>query len=217
MPPTESEIFNRILIELTRLGLLLESDALLPSVATLVAGEPVRGSWWSHPRSHAIFRISERLVDHNDVLFVKLVLGKVTLVHRRLWPALVAVAASREKWQVRGLSVHARSILGLADRGGRIAAREIRDSLKTDSKTVGDAIRELERVLLVHSESVHTDKGAHEKLVESWDSWVDGSGLAAARITSDEGKILLESAAGLLGGDRAAHSLPWVNVHRRRR
>ena len=34
---------------LAECGLLLESDAKLPSVAGLVACAPVRGSWWGHP------------------------------------------------------------------------------------------------------------------------------------------------------------------------
>ncbi|HEU4389663.1 MAG TPA: hypothetical protein VFV34_17795 [Blastocatellia bacterium] len=216
MPLTESEVFNRVLIELSRLGLLLESDSTLPSVAGLVAGEPVRGSWWSHPRSHAIFRISERLVEHPDVLFVKLILGKVTLVHRRLWPAIVAVASSRERWQVRGLSNHAATILRIADRSGRITAQEIREALKVDSKTAGDGIRELERLLLIHSESVHTDKGAHQKVVTNWNCWLEVSGATVKTVSPVEGKSILEAAARSLGGERAAHSLPWVNKHDRR-
>jgi hypothetical protein len=37
-------------------GTLLESaHGPLPSVAELVAGERISGSWWGHPSSHAIF------------------------------------------------------------------------------------------------------------------------------------------------------------------
>jgi hypothetical protein len=37
-------------------GMLLESArGPLPNVAEMVAGEPIRGSWWGHPASHAIF------------------------------------------------------------------------------------------------------------------------------------------------------------------
>jgi len=28
--------------------MLLETDARLPNVASLIAGEPISGSWWSH-------------------------------------------------------------------------------------------------------------------------------------------------------------------------
>jgi hypothetical protein len=61
-------------------------------VAEIVAGERIRGSWWSHPASHAIFDALSSLADSPDVVRLRLVNGKVTLVHRRLWPALARVA-----------------------------------------------------------------------------------------------------------------------------
>lgn len=74
-------------------GMLLESArGPLPSAAEIVAGEPIRGSWWAHPRSHAIFEAINTLADSPDVVRTRLVNGKVTLIHRRLWPALVRVA-----------------------------------------------------------------------------------------------------------------------------
>jgi len=62
------------------------------SVAEAVAGEPIRGSWWGHPRSHDIFRALNAIADSPDALSFKLVAGKVAFVHRRLWPALVRLA-----------------------------------------------------------------------------------------------------------------------------
>jgi hypothetical protein len=74
-------------------GMLLESArGPLPNVAELIAGEPIRGSWWSHHASHAIFAAINRLADSPDVVRTRLVNGKVTLIHRRLWPALVRLA-----------------------------------------------------------------------------------------------------------------------------
>jgi hypothetical protein len=74
-------------------GILLESArGPLPNVAEMIAGEPISGSWWSHPRSHAIFAEINELADSPDVVRMRLVNGKVTLVHRRVWPALVRVA-----------------------------------------------------------------------------------------------------------------------------
>src|SRR4029453_12076541 len=64
-----------------------------PSRAEGLAGEPIRGSWWGHPKGHAIFRAAEAVSDSPDVLVCKLVEGKVTYVHRRLWPALVRLAS----------------------------------------------------------------------------------------------------------------------------
>jgi hypothetical protein len=78
---------------LVEYGMLLESArGPLPNVAELVAGEPIRGSWWSHPGSHAIFAEINELAASPDVVRTRLLNGKVTLVHRRLWPALVCLA-----------------------------------------------------------------------------------------------------------------------------
>ncbi|HEV8661471.1 MAG TPA: hypothetical protein VGS96_22965 [Thermoanaerobaculia bacterium] len=73
---------------LDRYGLLLLQDKKLPSVATIFAGEPMSRSWWSHPRSHEMFRCL-RSIEH-EVLTTRLINGKVTYVHKRLWPALAA-------------------------------------------------------------------------------------------------------------------------------
>jgi hypothetical protein len=65
----------------------------VPSLAEAVAGAPIRGSWWGHPMAQEIFRAAETVVESEDVLVCKLVEGKVTYVHRRLWPALVRLAS----------------------------------------------------------------------------------------------------------------------------
>ena len=64
-----------------------------PSLAEAIAGEPIRGSWWGHPKGREIFHAAEAVCDSPDVLVCKLVGGKVTYVHRRLWPALVKIAS----------------------------------------------------------------------------------------------------------------------------
>ncbi len=74
-------------------GMLLQSArGPLPNVAELVAGEPIKGSWWGHPKGHEIFDALGELDDSPDVVRLRLVNGKVTLVHRRMWPALVRAA-----------------------------------------------------------------------------------------------------------------------------
>jgi hypothetical protein len=60
----------------------------VPSLAQEIAGEPIRGSWWGHPRGQEIFRALGEVHDSPDVLMCKLIGGKRTFVHRRLWPAL---------------------------------------------------------------------------------------------------------------------------------
>lgn len=74
-------------------GMLLASaKGPIPNVAELVVGEPIRGSWWAHPRGHEIFAVLNELADSPDVVRLRLVRDKITLVHRRLWPALVRLA-----------------------------------------------------------------------------------------------------------------------------
>jgi hypothetical protein len=82
-------------------GIVLESAAgPVPSLSVAIAGEPIRGSWWSHPRSHEIFELTQAIRGREDVLVCRLVNGKVTFVHRRLWPALVRVAKLFPKKQL---------------------------------------------------------------------------------------------------------------------
>ena len=58
----------------------------------VIVDGPIKGSWWAHPKSHHIFAILQAVTDSEDILVCRLVDGKLTLVHRRLWPALVRVA-----------------------------------------------------------------------------------------------------------------------------
>ncbi len=64
----------------------------VPSIAEAVAGEPIVGSWWAHGKSQAIFDALSAIDDALDIRCFKLIDGKVTFVHRRLWAALVRLA-----------------------------------------------------------------------------------------------------------------------------
>jgi hypothetical protein len=64
----------------------------VPRLTEAIAGEPIKGSWWGHPKSHQIFAILEAVTESEAILVCRLVKGKITLVHRRLWPALVRLA-----------------------------------------------------------------------------------------------------------------------------
>jgi hypothetical protein len=75
-------------------GVLLQSaKGRVPNLADIVAGETIKGSWWGHPSGHEIFAAINRVRDSPDVVATRLVNGKVTLIHRRLWPALVRLAS----------------------------------------------------------------------------------------------------------------------------
>src|SRR2546428_6539203 len=74
-------------------GIAVESArASVPSLAQVIAGEPLRGSWWAHPKGSEIFLLSRTIRRSPDVLVCRLVDGKITYVHRRMWPLLVLFA-----------------------------------------------------------------------------------------------------------------------------
>lgn len=73
-----------------RHGVVLESArGPVPSLAEAIAGAPIRGSWWCHARGEEIFELTRAVRDSDQVLVCRLVNGKITFVHQRLWPALV--------------------------------------------------------------------------------------------------------------------------------
>jgi len=79
--------------ELAERGMLLASArGPIPNVAEMIAGEPIKGSWWGHPDGHRIYNELNALDDSPDVVRMRLIKGKITLVHRRVWPALARVA-----------------------------------------------------------------------------------------------------------------------------
>jgi hypothetical protein len=79
-------------------GVVLEGGrGPIPNLAEAVVGEPVRGSWWGHKKGRAIFRATRTVRDCDEVLICRLVGGKITYVHRRLWPAIVRLANSLDK------------------------------------------------------------------------------------------------------------------------
>ena len=71
---------------------LVSAKGPVPRLTEAIAGEPIKGSWWGHPKGQQIFVILEAVTASEDVLVCRLIKGKVTLVHRRLWPALVRIA-----------------------------------------------------------------------------------------------------------------------------
>jgi hypothetical protein len=74
-------------------GVVLEAaTGPVPSLASVIAGAPIRGSWWSHAKGGEIFKLTRAVRDSPDVLVCRLVEGKITYVHRRLWAALVCAS-----------------------------------------------------------------------------------------------------------------------------
>src|SRR5262245_48618753 len=141
---------------LERWGLLLLQDARLPSLATLVAGEVVKGSWWGHARGADIFRVVGALED--EVLTAKLIDGKVTFLHRRLWALLAGVGRAREPWQMEGLPPPSRRLLTRVNREGRVRAS-------------GAAAKDLDERVLCACKQVHTESGAHAIELTDWSAF----------------------------------------------
>ena len=96
--------FDKVFAQLHEDGLLLLSDPDLPSVSGIIAGERIRGSWWSHELGQTIFTVSEMIEDHKDVLITKLISRKVTFVHRELWNYIYSIGVARDDWQLKKLS-----------------------------------------------------------------------------------------------------------------
>jgi hypothetical protein len=182
-----------VIARLRVLGLLLMQDAKLASAVTILRGGAARGSWWSVPEAGAIYTALERTADHADVLIAKLVAGKVTLIHRHLWPAVLAVATAHEPWQLRGLSAKARQMLVKLKAGRSIDA-------------AGNPGKELERRLLARAATVHSPSGKHVTTLEPWPVWAARTGCAV--IDVDTAKRQLEAAVARIGGTRSL--LPWA-------
>ena len=190
-----------VLAALTENQLLLKQDKVVPNVVSIVTGESLRTSWWSHPKAHLIFGVLAQLAEHPDVLFAKLLYGKDTMIHRPLWPAVLAVGLAREPWQTRGLSDHAKRLLERCDRG------------EGPVRAAGAAVRELERRLLATSQEIHTEAGRHEMALESWEAWSARVRCRPAESRSHARKVL-EDAATKLGAPLKA--LPWPAKEYRR-
>ena len=72
-----------------RHGIVLESaKGPVPNLAEAVVGAPIRGNWWGHPKGKQIFWLTRAVRDSSDIVVCRLVKGKVTYVHRRVWPAV---------------------------------------------------------------------------------------------------------------------------------
>jgi hypothetical protein len=183
-----------VLAALAHHGLLLKQDKTVPSVVGLLTGESLRTSWWSHPKADLIFAVLAHLANHPDVLVTKLLYRKDTLVHRSLWPALLAVATAHEPWQLAGLTAPALSLLQRLDRGdGPIRA-------------IGAPAKELEVRLLAPALEVHTDAGHHEMELEPWAAWAARKNCAALPSVA-QATAVLEQAATALGAP--LNALPW--------
>ena len=204
-----------LLAILQRDGLMLMSDSSLPSLVALVAGGPIGGSWWGHPRGGEIYHLANQLVDQPDVLLVKLVSTKKTFVHRRLWPAVVAVGQARERWQLDGLTEAPLALLAALDDAGCLAWDEVLPVLPPNAARPTESVNALETRLLIHTSEVHTPSGAHARNLETWSTLVGRVGIDAALPEVAEARRQLETTLAELAGDSVMTArLPWLSHSR---
>lgn len=149
-------------------GLLVVHDQRLPSVTALIAGEPVMGSWWSHPDASTIYNALNALQDRYAT--VKLVAGKQTLVAPRLWPDLVAIGSARQRWQIDGLLDEDATLQDQIESATH--------PVLLDHPDLRAAGKRLEQRLLVAGEEIHTEEGRHLKALTSWPVWAREHGVA---------------------------------------
>jgi hypothetical protein len=205
--PEVQQFVDKALVLLGSAGLLMISDGRLESIAGLVTGGPVRGSWWGHERGKEIYATAEIVTDHKDVVVVKLVSAKLTCVHRIVWPALIAVATAGEDWQRAGLSDTARELLQRVEKAGEL--EPLPPKKKDADPRLKAATLELEERLCLLSRSVHTSSGAHAKGLESWAHWASRAAVKGPRPTAAQARAALEESARHLDPERRLPVLPW--------
>jgi len=188
-------------------GLVLVQDTALPSVCTLVAGEPISGSWWGHREGTRIFHLLGELSESSGVMWTKLVSGKGTLVARRLWPAFLAVAEAREDWQTAGLSPGADRMLEALGATGEVHVSGF-DTGTTEKATKVATL--LERRLLAYSYQEHAEGGKHVKVLLPWPRWRADHAPDLRLVDPEAGRAELEERLGSLNAAAGARGrLPW--------
>ncbi|MBI3893507.1 MAG: hypothetical protein HY303_18470 [Candidatus Wallbacteria bacterium] len=155
------------------LAILAAGKLSLPAVAEAVAGCPIRGSWWSHSAGKRIFNLSEALADSDAVLGCKLVAGKITFIHRDLWPAFWRIVSGGDS-PAPCLAPGVRGLLDRVEREGRVRLDEP-GVVSADGKALADS-------LLVAAASEHTPSGKHVTVFTRWRDAIP----RAARCRGDE-------------------------------
>ena len=120
---------------------LVSAKGSVPRLAEYIGGAPIKGSWWAHPQAHAIFALINVLADSEQVVICRMIEGRLTMVHRRLWPSLVRAASHFAPAQlVQELQEHTAS--------GKHANREIAfpQWVPADAFTAAVALTELEAI-----------------------------------------------------------------------
>ncbi len=201
-------VLKKVRKELEKEGILLLTDQQLPSLVSIIAGGPVKGSWWGHPKGTLMYNCSNELEDQEDVLVLKLLNKKLTFVDRRHWDALFAIGTSRAEWQMEKLPPASTALLRTVQAKGELRA----DSpvLKKTPAEMGKIASPLELRLLVYSESIHTDSGKHVRLLKTWKAAAKGKGFVPKKMQYDAAISHFDALGERLSGQSGAKVVfPW--------
>jgi hypothetical protein len=192
--------------ELLRLGLLLQHDARLPSATSLLAKQPIAGSWWGHPQGNRIYAALVEFERGAGELAAKLINRKITYVGRGLWPAFLCLALKRAAGSTEALSALARRLLELTLEIDSVRLDQPPADAISTLRERSRATRELEEHLLVHCDGEHTSSGAHVKRLRSWRVWAKSRGvLPLLDVSRAESELRAAVNRLVPAGTRAVH------------
>lgn len=94
--PSDADVTSKQAVAFVKTtGIVLESArGTVPNLAEAIAGRPVKGSYWADAKGNEIYLCTRALRKRPDILVCRLVNGKITYVHQRLWPAIVRLSDS---------------------------------------------------------------------------------------------------------------------------
>jgi hypothetical protein len=189
-------------------GLLMVVDNHFPSYVTMITKEPIKGSWWGHPKGNFIYNSLNAVLDRPDILQVKLLNKKTTLVQKEHWSALVSLAESESAWQTYGLKQDHLDLLKLVQSKSAIRTDEMKSSKSLTE--IGKLASRLEERLLIYSESVHTDSGKHARVLKTWSQTMKEREVSVERISPEEAEMYFDFVLEEMRGDLVSRPhLPW--------
>lgn len=137
----------------------------LPALSEAIAGHSLPGSWMAHPEVHRIHKILGGIKKHS-VVAAPLIMGKETMMHASLGPAVERIASDRARRDIlrRLLPPLARKLLHDVEAEGELRM----DRWGVPTRQARTARLLLERELLVASRGLHTERGYHTCIVQPW-------------------------------------------------
>lgn len=199
MPSTKPPL-RAVLAAFRERGLALTTSELWAAAVRLKRAELMK--------AHA--SVDTRLLTHRDVLVLRLVDGRPTLVHRDLWPDLLAVALSGAPWQMEWLPPKDARLLEVVEEEGVVHLdSDLAERLDAAGKSLGKTL--MARLLVLGLMEPRGD-GTVWTLV-SWWRWAEEQ-----RVTPSPDEEAARSRIAVAAKGLAEHTrLPWHDRPLRRR